>query len=182
MGYTIYCLTNKTNNKKYVGVTSKTVCARWQNGKHYSRHKKLYKDILLYGWDGFTHEILYKDLTEEEARAKEIELIKKWDLTNQGYNTHKGGHIPKLNEEAKQKLREKNAGKNNKFYGCKHTEETKKLMKQNRPKKGVICVETGIYYESTREAQRQTGAYHGDISKCCKGTKKTVGGYRWKYA
>lgn len=182
MGYIVYCLTNKLNNKKYVGVTSQKAFARWQNGKPYIRHKKLHKDILLYGWDGFTHEILYKDLTEEEAKTKEIELIKKWDLTNYGYNTFKGGVIPTLDENARAKLRERSAGKNNPFYGCKHSEETKRLMRQNRPKRGVICVETGIYYESTREAQRQTGAYHGDISKCCKGTKKTSGGYRWKYA
>ena len=47
--YIVYCLKNKLNNKKYIGVTSQTPCARWQNGKHYSRHKKLYNDILKYG-------------------------------------------------------------------------------------------------------------------------------------
>jgi hypothetical protein len=55
-------------------------------------------------------------------------------------------------------------------------------MSQNRPKKNVLCIDTGIIYESTREAERKTGAYHGDISKCCKGVKNIAGGYRWKYA
>ena len=38
-------------------------------------------------------------------------------------------------------------------------------------------------YPSVREAERQTGLYHSNISKCCKGLKnyKSVGGYIWKY-
>ena len=180
--YIVYCLKNKLNNKKYIGVTSQTPCARWQNGKHYSRHKKLYNDILKYGWDNFSHEVLYTDLTEDEAKEKEIELIEKWDLINKGYNTLRGGTIPKHNEATIKKLQELNKRENNPFYKRKHTETSKKLMSKNRPKKGVICVDTGVYYESTREAQRQTGTDHGDISKCCKGNKKTAGGFRWKYA
>lgn len=35
---------------------------------------------------------------------------------------------------------------------------------------------------SANEAERQTGAYHQHISKCCKGKLKTTGGFIWKYA
>ena len=35
---------------------------------------------------------------------------------------------------------------------------------------------------AAREAQRELGIDSGDISKCCKGKKKSAGGYKWKYA
>ena len=181
MAYTVYCLTNKINNKKYVGVTSQRPHERWQNGKHYERHRKLYADVLKYGWDNFEKEILYENLTPEQAAEKEKELIKEWDLKNQGYNCSKGGEIPRLTQSAIEKLRERNTGAGNPFYNHKHTEETKAIMIKNRPKKGVVCVDTGIVYPSTREAERQTGADHGDISKCCKGKKRIAGGYAWQY-
>ena len=36
-------------------------------------------------------------------------------------------------------------------------------------------------YTSAREAERQTGVNHGNISACCNGKQKTAGGYTWKY-
>lgn len=184
MAYFVYCHTNKANGKKYVGITSQRPLERWQNGKHYSRHKAFYSDILKYGWENFRHEVLYSGLSEEEAKKKESNLIIEWDLLNDelGYNKQKGGKIPKQSASTIEKLSELNKGDKNPFYNRKHTKKTKELMKENRPKKSVVCIETGVIYESTREAQRQTGADHGDIGKCCKGTKKTAGGFCWKYA
>ena len=51
------------------------------------------------------------------------------------------------------------------------------------PPKKVLCVETGKVFESTREAERQTGIYHNSISAVCKGRKhyKTAGGFHWQY-
>lgn len=48
--------------------------------------------------------------------------------------------------------------------------------------KPVLCVETGVVYRSACEASRQTGAPHGNISTCCRGKRKTTGGYHWQYA
>ena len=36
-------------------------------------------------------------------------------------------------------------------------------------------------YPSTREAERQTGCNQSNISQCCRGTRKSTGGYIWKY-
>lgn len=38
------------------------------------------------------------------------------------------------------------------------------------------------FYPSTMQAERETGIWHGDISKCCRGKLKQTGGYGWKYA
>ena len=167
-----------------MGITSQTVFDRWQNGKHYERHKDFYKDIKRYGWDSFTHEVLHTGLTAEQAKQKEEYYINFWDLLNseKGYNKSSKANAPKLTEQSKAILSEKNLGEKNPFYNHKHTKQTKELMSKNRPKKRVMCVNTGIYYVSIREAERQTGAYHGDISKCCKGKLNIAGGLKWKYA
>lgn len=52
---------------------------------------------------------------------------------------------------------------------------------QSGKSKRVLCVETGIIYDSTCEASRQTGIPQGNISRCCNGKHKTVGGFHWKY-
>ena len=49
---------------------------------------------------------------------------------------------------------------------------------QSRP---VMCIETGIIYKSTREAERQTKIKHQNIGQACNGKYKTAGGYHWKY-
>lgn len=184
MAYTVYCHTNKINRKKYVGITSQSVYARWQNGKHYSRHSRFYADILKYGWDNFNHDVLYTGLTRESAEELEKELIFTLGLTDldKGYNQRDGGRsIPSLSKQARHKLSELNKGENNPFYNCKHTENTKRIMSERRPKKSVICIETQEVFNSTREAERQLRVDHSDIIKCCKGIKNTAGGYHWEY-
>lgn len=93
--YYVYLHTNKSNGKKYVGMTGKLPKQRWQKGRGYLHNKSFYEDILKYGWDeGFTHEVLYANLTKIEARVKESRLIAEYNLTNPlyGYNL-KGGKI-----------------------------------------------------------------------------------------
>lgn len=184
MGYIVYCHTNKINNKKYVGITSQKALARWQGGKHYKRHARFYADILAFGWDNFTHEVLYKNLTKEQAEKIERELIKSLDLTNieKGYNTSKGGNVNTIiSEDVKAKLSEHNSGTNNPFYNHKHSKEACIKMSENRPKVAVFCIDTQTTYKSTREAERLTGACHSDIIKCCKGLIRKAGGLRWQY-
>ena len=43
------------------------------------------------------------------------------------------------------------------------------------------CVETGEVYNCIKEASIKTGITEGNISRCCKGIRKTAGGYHWKY-
>lgn len=47
--------------------------------------------------------------------------------------------------------------------------------------KAVLCLENGKIYESTREAERETGIYNHNISRCCNSKRKSAGGYTWKY-
>ena len=59
--YTVYCHTNKINGKRYVGITKQKPETRWNNGKGYST-QYFKRAIDKYGWEEFTHEILFTNL------------------------------------------------------------------------------------------------------------------------
>ena len=46
----------------------------------------------------------------------------------------------------------------------------------------VVNTTTGCVYESASEAARMCGLYQQNITKCCQGERKTVGGFEWEYA
>ena len=45
----------------------------------------------------------------------------------------------------------------------------------------VVCVETGVIYESGADAGRKTGIRQSKISCCCNGNRKTAGGFHWSF-
>ena len=47
--------------------------------------------------------------------------------------------------------------------------------------KEVVCVETGEVFSSIRQASKSSGVDFSSITKCCKGKRKTAGGYHWQY-
>lgn len=59
---------------------------RWNKGLGYSSNRKFYRDIEKYGWDNFSHTIVKENLSYTDARKMELEIIKKYDLVNNGYN------------------------------------------------------------------------------------------------
>lgn len=71
-------------------------------------------------------------------------------------------------------------------YNANYGDRNKKISLANRGKKHyksktVMCVETGIIYASTGEAERETGIKSYNIRKCANGTTKNPNGYHWKY-
>ena len=103
----VYIHINKINNKKYIGITSeKDPNKRWKNGLGYKR-QIFYKAIQKYGWDNFQHKILFTNLTEQQAKQKEIELIALYNTNNSlyGYNQTKGSDaVPEKTDELKLKI------------------------------------------------------------------------------
>jgi len=86
----------KENDKVYIGITLQRVEYRWRNGDGYKGQTYFYNAINKYGWDNFIHEVLYDNLSKEEAEEKEKELISFYNSTNQqfGYNIQSGGYSP----------------------------------------------------------------------------------------
>lgn len=267
-----YCVYKHTSpsGKVYIGITHKEPRERWKNGLGYRTQKRFYRAIVKYGWDSFTHEILFSGLSEQEAKDKEVELIAIYESSDKshGYNVTLGGesmrgYIPpqevrekiskankgrkkpdtmrkrlsmtktgtRASEEAKRNMSQNHAdisGERNPMYGKNHSAETRQRISETRkrlfaegvltqPKKirppkltreeraklisermrgennpsygkglGVIQLtldgEVVREYKTIREAERETGADHVVISRCCKGRVKSAGGFRWKYA
>ena len=79
-----------------------------------------------------------------------------------------------------------NKENNNNPLTKKKMRETKKG--ENNPKnKPVVQIDPNTNevvntYCSAREASRQTGVNHGNISQCCNDKRKTTGGFIWKFA
>lgn len=100
------------NNKVYIGITSqKNPEVRWgKRGGGYRNHYPIWYAIQKYGWDNVEHTILYSDLTEDEAKLKEIELIQLYNATDHkfGYNVSPGGDS--VSEITKIKLSEIHMG------------------------------------------------------------------------
>lgn len=118
---------NNANGKRYIGITSRNPLKRWSNGKGYYKNKHFYDAILRYGWDNFTHLILYSGLTNQEACDIEQKLIRKYHTQdkNHGYNLTSGGEYFKHSEESKRLMSERRKGKGRK----KRTPEQIERMK-----------------------------------------------------
>ena len=77
------------------------------------------------------------------------------------------------------------------WYGKHHSEETKKKMASSKfgnhyaPTKSILQFskygEFIAEYPSFMEAERKTGISNSSICQCCKGKRKSAGGYIWKY-
>lgn len=100
MSYIVYKITNKINNKIYIGLTNKTLQKRWRThcNSAFSENDSyvFHKAIKKYGEDSFQKEILESGLTENEAKEKEIFYIKKFNsyyLNGHGYNMTYGGEV-----------------------------------------------------------------------------------------
>ena len=128
--YTVYQHKNKINGKVYIGITSQKLEQRWgSQGCNYKSSPHFYSAIQKYGWDNFEHNILFTELTKEQACLKEQELIKEYNSMNRefGYNSTSGGDIFTMNEETKQKISQAMMGnQNNLGHPC--SEEKKKKI------------------------------------------------------
>lgn len=201
-----YCVYRYTSpsGKFYIGLTGRTLDQRaGENGIRYAGCPFFWCAIEKYGFENFKREILFDNLTKEEAEQKEIEMIAKYKSNQKefGYNVAIGGESNvgfRHTKEWKEKLRVLNSGEGNPFYGKKHTIETKKKMSdaaknrsqehrnklRNAKSKKVYQIDiiTNVIlavYPSVKEATKITGITH--ISEVCLGKIKSAGGYKWTY-
>lgn len=123
--FTVYCHINKINDKKYIGITCQVPEIRWgHNGNNYKQAQPYFaRAIHKYGWENFSHEILFENLTAQEAQAKEIELIALYhtyvgDPECCGYNLTRGGFggIKYITEEERKAAVNKSSRKRKKAW------------------------------------------------------------------
>lgn len=94
VGY-IYKITNKLNDKTYIGKTTKTVQERWKEHlrdcrKERCENRPLYRAIKKYGIDAFTVETL-EEVDLENLSEREFYWILYFNTYSNGYNATTGG-------------------------------------------------------------------------------------------
>lgn len=119
------------NGKVYIGITQQSVSKRWRNGLGYAHNAYFTQAIMKYGWKNIVHEILFDDMTKEEAERKEVELIAQYKSNQReyGYNIDNGGNsVGKMSDETKQKLSDSKSGEKHPNYGKHLSDETKRKI------------------------------------------------------
>ena len=180
--YTVYQHKNKINGKIYIGITSQKPEQRWgSQGCNYKSSPHFYSAIQKYGWDNFEHNILFTDLTKEQACLKEQELIKEYNSMNRefGYNSTSGGDIFIMNEETKQKISQAMIGNQNGLghpcseekkekisnaqKGRKFTEEHKQKLSEAAKNRHVPCSEEKK--QTLKEKSHKKPVYCEELNK-----------------
>lgn len=170
MSYSVYKHTFP-NGKVYIGITSQKPEYRWKkDGRGYLQKRgNVYTQpaiagaIIKYGWNNIKHEVLFKDLTKEEAEIKEVELIAiyKSNQRKYGYNIESGGNANKMSDETKQKISKAFKGEKHPFYGKTHTDEVKNRLSKIYKERFSVPENNPFYGKHhTEETKRKIGESH----------------------
>ena len=82
--------------------------------------------------------------------------------------------------ETRQKLSKAFKGRVSHFKGSTHTQKAKEKNRKAHNKR-LLCISTGVEYESTKEAARLTNGSQTGISAACIGRLLTSGNCQWRY-
>lgn len=186
----IYKITNSVNDKVYIGETI-SLGKRWKQHLSAARVGKskqyIHNAMRKYNIENFTVEIIAIAPDRKVLNYLERFFINVYEsnLKENGYNIARGGYGGgkagyKHTESAKQKISLASKGKS---YPC--SEETRKKISDTRTKQSVTQMsQTGETktYDSLRTASKITDINIYCIRMCCKGKRKTAGGFMWIYA
>lgn len=215
IGY-VYLTVNDVNDIVYVGKRQKAKFERSYKGS--GTHLKL--AFKKYGKDKFHTTIIEECNTEEEL----CEAEKKWinhfrTLGFEMYNIAdggKGGNMVAWESLSKKRRAEINAknseshmGEKNPFYGKKHSEETKAVLREKSknnklpkelkqykdnqrkllPKVVQIDKTSGKtlrvwdnWCDASKSVSKNNRCGYAHISQCCRHERKSAYGFRWEFA
>ncbi len=136
---------------------------------------------------GKTHtEKTKKKLSETHIGKNKGKLNNFYGDDHSGVNNGFYGH--KHSEESRKKMSKTKSemykGVGNPFFGKKHTEEARLKMKDNgqNAMKKVMCVETGVIYNSIKNAAESTNTCARSISAVCCERRQTANNLHWVFA
>ena len=83
------------NSKVYIGITRTSLQKRWGTKGQEYKGQMFYNAIQKYGWDNIKHELLYENLSEQQAKIMEMSLIYYYKSNDRqyGYNRTNGGDL-----------------------------------------------------------------------------------------
>lgn len=123
------------SGKVYIGITSREVIKRWNNGNNYKMCSIFQKAILKYGWDNIKHQVLFTNLTERRAKDLEVDLIRHYKNLAISYNITDGGDGMlgvSPNQETRDKISKSNKGREPYNKGLRLSDRTKDKISQSR--------------------------------------------------
>ena len=167
----VYCIQNKENGKKYIGLTKRKLISRWKQHIVESNridgwewNTPLGRAIKKYGENGFDVFVLEECVSIEELKQKEIELIEKYKTFSKfgGYNLTKGGDGRfgyKLSKESKEKISLGNIGKIMSEEAKQKMREAKvgKYIRGNHPKAVKLLVQNKVEFDCIRDFSEAYG-------------------------
>lgn len=133
-------------------------------------------------------QINHKDENKYNNRIDNLEWC------SSSYNMNYGTRTYRSIESCKKTMKEKfENGYESPFKGKHHTEETKVYLSEinsgdNHPQaRSIICITTGIIFNTTKEGAEYYNCDASGITKCCKNKRKSSGKLKdgtplvWKY-
>ena len=183
--------TNRIQKERIDPKRNRRYCGLWKNNKGKTKYvyilvAKAFPEICGEWFEGC--EVHHKDFNRLNDVPGNLQVL--------SVSEHRELHSK--SEITKQRLSESHKGQvswrkgkhlKSPMEGKRHTEESKDKIKKNSPlKKAVVMLNSDgeilNMFESTMDAERQTGVNHSNIEKCC--NKKphylTAGGYVWRWA
>lgn len=150
----IYKITNLTNQKSYIGLTTRNIKARW--GEHIYKasptaNQYIDRAINKYGKDNFTIEIIEDNINDEILGKREQYWIKYYDTYNNGYNLTMGG------------------------------EEGSGLIKGIALYQWDLDGNFIAQWRSARDVENTYGFPHQDLIRCAKGDRISSYGFLWTF-
>lgn len=196
--FIVYCRT-APNGKRYIGITCKTMESRGAHGHGYSYNGYFANAIKKHGWNNFKHEVLARNLSEQQAKKLETFFILKYKSNQRefGYNRTNGGDGNIPNAETRKLISLHHAdvtGDKNPFKGKKHTTETKLQIAENHDytkqtgignikSKITLCFETLQLFGSSLLAHKILLPHigHNVVNSVCRQLTKPIHGYHFMY-
>jgi len=191
--YTIYKITNKINNKSYIGFTSKSISSRYSKHLYDAKHREfpLYKAMRKYGIDSFYIESIYQSKDEKHThKIMEAYFIQEYNTYKNGYNASPGGDGRssgyKQPEWVKKKISQGLKKSNHPIHGGNHSTNSVEKMKGKRPHvnqtgknnnnfQGWYHTPWGVYESSILASENcPEQITHSCVNKWCKKPDKQI--------
>lgn len=130
----VYKITNKINNKIYIGQTIRSLEERWRgHWKERRSGRYICNALQKYGKSNFSIQIMaYCDNLEALNSVEKYMILKYKSQYPFGYNILAGGKNAKHTEETKKKMSDMAKGRKSAFKGKKHSKATKDLIRKSR--------------------------------------------------
>lgn len=205
----VYKITNKLNNKAYIGQTTRSVEDRWRD--HCKKGFLLTKAIRKYGEENFSYQVVCHCQSLTELNAKEIEIIAvENSIAPNGYNLSGGGLNHQMHQSTKDKISTIHKNKVlsletiNKIkahnVGKKLSQKTKDKISQSnmgrkrsknacnnialslkKDKRRIFCKNNNSFYLSASEAGKSLNLDRHAINKVLCGKRLHHKGYIFEY-